>query len=90
MSSHAHYPPGIKSSRKTGSAAVNAGACKLHGWSIATTTAEGNVKLYDHGTAYGPSVHVILPKPVDCANGIYAALAGTGATVVVYYETRPA
>lgn len=86
---------GIKSS----STAIVARPAMLHGITIIQASAAGTVICYDNattnsGTELGEAnstvnastVQQFFTHPVECLNGIYAAVTGTGATYIIHYS----
>lgn len=91
------------SGKITSSQAVTTQRCVFGGILIITDgTNDVTVTIYDHasaasGTAVWESTITgsdnygggILPHPIRCENGIYAALSGDGVeTVIIYYDLR--
>lgn len=79
------------------SGAVKAAPGELLGVILAGGAAASTVTLYDHPSAASGAVLAVLkcaagtsavftaPAPIRASNGLYASLAGTGATAIVVY-----
>ncbi len=62
---------------------ANAGTIKI--WDSTTGTA-GDRVILDTTTAISAPFNGRFPAPVECVKGIYLTIAGTSATVTVFYE----
>lgn len=86
---------------KSADAAICAGPCVLVGIVLLTTTAASSVVLYDNASAASGRVVAKIQdeagtalrsnsqfpmSPVNCLNGIYADVSGTGANYIVYFQ----
>lgn len=83
---------------KTSSAAVAAQATEFYGAHLTAGSAAATATLYDNASAgsgtilatlaaaigTGDAVQLPADKFIACANGIYATISGTGASLTVY------
>lgn len=90
------------SGKLSSSQAVYASKCIYGGMKVITDGSNNaTIKVYDNASAAsGTQVDeatvtgsdqyggMILPHPVRCSNGIYVSVSGTGAAVIIYYDTR--
>lgn len=60
-------------------------ACTLIVYDNATTNA-GTAAEQVNNTVNSSTVSVKLNHPVECANGIYAAVTGTGANYIIHFS----
>lgn len=91
--------PITSSGLKSSSTAICAGPALLHGITLLQASAACTVIAYDNAstnagtvleqlnnTVNTSTVNVKFNSPVYCANGIYAAVTGTGANYIVHFS----
>ncbi len=91
--------PCTSSGLKSSSAAIIARPALLHGVTLLQASAACTVIVYDNATTNAgtvveqvnnvvntTTVSVKFNNPVECSNGIYAAVTGTGANYIVHYS----
>lgn len=91
--------PCTSSGLKTSSAAIYARPALVHGVTLLQASAACTLIIYDNATTNSgtvieqvnnntntSTVSVKLNNPVECSNGIYAAVTGSGANFIVHYS----
>lgn len=91
--------PCTSSGLKTADAAIVARPCLLHGVVVIQASAGSDIKLYDNAASAAGTLLTELTiavnstsgsqmfnNPVECSNGIYADVSGSGAGYIVYYS----
>lgn len=84
---------------KSASSAITTRPARIHGITLIQASAACTVIAYDNATTNAgtaieqinntvnsSSVNVKFNTPVECINGIYAAVTGTGATFIIHYS----
>lgn len=84
---------------KSSSGVISARPCAIHAVTVVDASAACTVIVYDNATTNSGTVvaqvnatvnsstnTVMLSHPVECSNGAYAALTGSGAGYIVHYS----
>lgn len=84
---------------KSASAVISNRPCLIHGFTLLQASAAATLIIYDNATTNSgtvieqvnnntntSTVSVKLNHPVECSNGAYAAVTGTGANYIVHYS----
>lgn len=84
----------------TADAAISARPCKIHGITLVQASAACSVVLYDNASAASGVViakilnavnstsvrEMYTPCPIECLNGCYADVTGSGAGYIVHWS----